>query len=78
MVTGKFNCLGTGEKDFLDFIVHRKCNGTVSEVKKVVQILNDGGVYPLSSEVVIAVPAIHTNYCLSQFRKDIAVSAQVK
>lgn len=53
-----------------------KCNGTVSEVKKVVQILNDGGLYPLSSEVVIAVPAIHTNYCLSQFRKDIAVSAQ--
>ena len=32
-------------------LITRKCNGTVAEVKKIVQILNDGGVYPLASEV---------------------------
>lgn len=29
-----------------------KCNGTMSEVKKIVQVLNEGGTFPLSSEVL--------------------------
>lgn len=53
-----------------------KCNGTVAQVKSLVETLNNAGEFPASSEVVIAVPAIHLKTCKETFREDIAVASQ--
>lgn len=53
-----------------------KCNGTVAEMKKIIKIINDSGKFPLSSEVVIAVPSIHISQALSLFRSDVSVSSE--
>jgi len=53
-----------------------KCNGTKSDIVKIVNILNQGGEFPESSEVVIAVPSIHVNHVLDSMRPDIAICAQ--
>jgi len=53
-----------------------KCNGTVKQVQGLIQMLNSAGRFPLSSEIVIAVPAVHLTTCKSAFQPQIAVSAQ--
>lgn len=53
-----------------------KCNCTVAEVDKVVKLLNDGGKFPLASEVVIAVPSIHITRAMSKFRSDVSVCSE--
>lgn len=53
-----------------------KCNGTVSEVKKIIDILNNAGEFPIQSEVVIAVPSIHISSALAAFRTDISVCSE--
>lgn len=53
-----------------------KCNGTVAEVRTLVDRLNAAGAFPLSSEVVIAVPSIHLLGVKASIREDIAVAAQ--
>jgi triosephosphate isomerase len=53
-----------------------KCNGTMEQVKTLVDTLNNAGEFPVTSEVVIAVPAIHLAACRDTFRPDIAVCAQ--
>jgi len=53
-----------------------KCNNTVEKVKQLVSHLNAAGQFPLSSEVVIAVPSIHIPLAKSLFREDVAVSSQ--
>jgi hypothetical protein len=63
---------------FLFLLYIRKCNGTVAEINKIVTILNSAGRFPITNEVVIAVPALHLAWCRDNFRKDIAVSAEVR
>jgi len=53
-----------------------KCNGTVAQVKKMIDILNNAGPFSPNSEVVIAAPSIHLGACLSTFRPDISTSAE--
>jgi len=53
-----------------------KCNGTVKQVQGLIQTLNDAGNFPITSEVVIAVPAIHLLTCKNSFNSQIAVSSQ--
>jgi len=53
-----------------------KCNGNTAANKKMVDILNAGGIFPLESEVVIAVPSIYIQEVKSVMRPDIAISAQ--
>lgn len=45
---------------------------------ELVATLNNGGKYPLESEVVIAVPSIHLRSVSANIRKDINISSQVK
>jgi len=53
-----------------------KCNGTRTEVAKIIKTLNEGGEYPSNAEVVVAIPSIHLTSALSSFRGDIAVASQ--
>lgn len=53
-----------------------KCNGTVRQVEEMINTLNSGSKYPMSSEVVIAVPALQLQNCKAKFASDIAVSSQ--
>eukprot|EP01041_Mallomonas_annulata_P002452 gene2452-4762_t len=53
-----------------------KCNGTIESVRSMIDVLNGAGPFPTTSEVVIAVPAIHLAAAKASFRSDIAVSAQ--
>jgi len=53
-----------------------KCNGTVEQIGKIVQTLNEGGTFPQKSEVVIAVPMLHVKSVQSILRDDIAIAAQ--
>ena len=53
-----------------------KCNGTVAQVKTLTESLNGAGALPETSEVVIAVPAIHLAHCRSTFRPEISVASQ--
>jgi len=53
-----------------------KCNGTLSQVKKLVEKLNEGGSFPLESEVVIAVPSIHLLSVKQSVRSDISIASQ--
>jgi triosephosphate isomerase len=54
-----------------------KCNGTVAQVQSLTSMLNKAGQFPLTSEVVIAVPSIHLLNAKSLYRRDVAVAAQV-
>ena len=54
-----------------------KCNGTVAQIKSMIEVLNKAGPFSANSEVVIAAPSIHLGTCLQNFRKDIATSAEV-
>lgn len=54
-----------------------KCNGTVAQIKSMVDVLNKAGPFSANSEVVIAAPSIHLGTLLSTFRPDIATSAEV-
>lgn len=53
-----------------------KANGTVAQVKKMVDFLNAVGEFSPNSEVVIAGPAIHLSAMKSTFRSDIATCAE--
>ena len=39
-----------------------KCNGTMTQIKSMVEVLNNAGPLSSNSEVVIAVPSIHLHY----------------
>jgi triosephosphate isomerase len=54
-----------------------KCNGTVSSVQAMAEVLNKAGTFSPNSEVVIAAPAIHLGALKEKLRKDIAVAAEV-
>ena len=54
-----------------------KCNGTVEQVKAMIEILNNAGPLSPNSEVVIAAPSIHLGACLASFRPEIAACAEV-
>mmetsp|Transcript_27379 Transcript_27379/g.27608 ORF Transcript_27379/g.27608 Transcript_27379/m.27608 type:complete len:272 (-) Transcript_27379:115-930(-) len=53
-----------------------KCNGTTASIKKMVEVLNNAGPFPVESEVVIAAPSVYLSFLKSIIRKDIAVSAE--
>lgn len=53
-----------------------KCNGTVEQMKKIIGCINAGGDFPVSSEVVIAVPSIHIVKAMDMFRSDVSVAAE--
>ena len=53
-----------------------KCNGSLSSLNEVVDVLNKCGSLPVVSEVVIAVPSIHIAAAQSRMRGDIAIAAQ--
>mmetsp|Transcript_29764 Transcript_29764/g.49784 ORF Transcript_29764/g.49784 Transcript_29764/m.49784 type:complete len:267 (+) Transcript_29764:92-892(+) len=53
-----------------------KCNGTVDQMKKIIDNINGCGRIPLQSEVVIAVPSIHLAAAKAAFRDDVSVSAE--
>jgi triosephosphate isomerase (TIM) len=53
-----------------------KCNGTLSDVKQLVQTLNEGGPIPSSCEVVVCAPFVHLPEVLHTVRDDITVGAQ--
>ena len=53
-----------------------KCNGTLSSVRAVVDLLNKAGPVPLESEVVIAVPDLHLCLAKELLRPEIKVAAQ--
>ena len=53
-----------------------KCNGTVKQVEGLIQVLNNAGYLPLTSEVVVAVPALQLQNCKSKFSPQIAVCSQ--
>jgi hypothetical protein len=54
-----------------------KCNGTIAQVKSMIETLNKAGPFSPNSEVVIAAPSIHLGTLLANFRLDIATSAEV-
>ena len=45
-------------------------------MKSLIDNLNNAGALPETSEVVIAVPAIHLAHCKSSFRPEIAIASQ--
>ena len=53
-----------------------KCNGTVSQIKSMVDVLNAAGTFSANSEVVIAGPAIHLAEMKRTFRPDIATCSE--
>lgn len=53
-----------------------KCNGTMTQVKSMVEILNNAGPFSSNSEVVIAVPSIHLHHFKANIRPEIAASSQ--
>jgi triosephosphate isomerase len=53
-----------------------KCNGTMSQIKSMVEVLNAAGPFSPNSEVVIAVPSIHLHQVKANFRSDIATASQ--
>ncbi|KAJ1396085.1 Triosephosphate isomerase, partial [Ochromonadaceae sp. CCMP2298] len=53
-----------------------KCNGTLAEMKTIIDNINACGEIPVASEVVIAVPAIHIFAAKAAFREEVSVSAQ--
>jgi triosephosphate isomerase (TIM) len=53
-----------------------KCNGNISSLNEIVNVLNEGGDIPESSEVVIGVPAIHINRVQSIIRSEINIASQ--
>jgi len=53
-----------------------KCNGTRSEVKQLVEMLNGFGEIPKNVDVVVAPPAIHIGSVLDGLRSDIKVAIQ--
>jgi triosephosphate isomerase len=53
-----------------------KCNGTVEEMKKIIETINAAGEFPASSEVVIAVPSIHLVKAMDMFRSEVNVCAE--
>jgi triosephosphate isomerase len=53
-----------------------KCNGTVSSVNAMVDVLNKAGTFSVNSTVVIAAPSIHMQHLKSIIRPDIAVCSQ--
>lgn len=53
-----------------------KCNGSISSLNEVVDMLNNSGAVPVVSEVVIAVPSIHIAAAQLQMRREIAIAAQ--
>jgi len=53
-----------------------KCNGTVAQIKSMVDVLNAAGPFSANSEVVIAGPAIHLAAMKKTLRPDIAVCAE--
>ena len=53
-----------------------KCYGTTKKVEQLINTLNDGGRFPLESEVVIAVPTLYLQTAKSTFRNDINVASQ--
>ena len=53
-----------------------KCNGTVAQIKSMIDVLNAAGPFSANSEVVIAAPSIHLGTLLKNFRPDIATSAE--
>jgi len=53
-----------------------KCNGTLAEVSKLVQMLNGAGEFPSNAEVVVAPTALHLGNVLSGVRKDVNVAVQ--
>jgi len=67
---------GTGPKKRALIGGNWKCNGTVADVKSMVARLNASGRFPLTSEVVIAVPSINLLGVQSNIRPDIAIAAQ--
>lgn len=54
-----------------------KCNGTVAQVKSMVDVLNAAGNFSPNSEVVIAAPSIHLGALKASIRPDIAIAAEV-
>jgi hypothetical protein len=54
-----------------------KCNGTVSSVASMVEVLNKGGPFSPNSEVVIAAPSIHLQTLKTTMRPDVAISSEV-
>ena len=54
-----------------------KCNCTKAQVNAIVKLMNGAGNFPLTAEVVIAVPSLHLQLVKSIIREDVAVSAQV-
>eukprot|EP01036_Dinobryon_divergens_P005274 gene5274-6974_t len=53
-----------------------KCNGTSASNKKMIDLLNNAGVFPLESEVVIAVPSLYLLQVKSVMRSDVELSSQ--
>jgi len=53
-----------------------KCNGTIEQMKTIINTINSGGKFPSQSEVVIAVPTLHLSKAKETFRKDITVCSQ--
>lgn len=53
-----------------------KCNGTVNQMKTIIDAINAGGDFPAQSEVVIAVPALHLVKAKETFRSEVSVCAQ--
>lgn len=53
-----------------------KCNGNKKQVAQLVAMLNEGGRYPLESEVVIATPSLYLQTCNETFSKEINVASQ--
>ncbi len=54
-----------------------KCNGTVAQVKSMIEVLNNAGPFSANSEVVIAAPSIHLHRLQESLRKDIAIASEV-
>ncbi len=53
-----------------------KCNNTLAQVNSLVTALNNAGSFPLTSEVVIAVPNLHLLSAKSAIRNDVEIAAQ--
>ena len=53
-----------------------KCNNTLANVQSLVTALNNAGPFPLTSEVVIAMPALHMLTAKNSLRSDVYVAAE--
>ena len=53
-----------------------KCNGTITQIKGIVEVLNKAGPFSRNSEVVIAVPSLHLLSTSAIMRNDISVASE--